>query len=64
MASSSKVPQVLMLQELADYLRCHPATIHKLLRKGQLPGFKVGSEWRLNAELIDKWRYERERGER
>jgi len=26
------------------------------LKKGQLPGFKVGNDWRFNLEAIDKWR--------
>jgi hypothetical protein len=26
------------------------------LKKGQLPGFKIGSDWRFNREAIDKWR--------
>jgi excisionase family DNA binding protein len=37
------------------YLRVHPSTIYKLLRSGELPGFKVGSDWRFNTELIDRW---------
>jgi hypothetical protein len=26
------------------------------LKKGQLPGFKIGSDWRFNVEAIDQWR--------
>jgi len=25
------------------------------LKKGQLPGFKIGSDWRFNVEAIDQW---------
>ena len=46
---------VMRLEEVADYLRVHPSTIYKLLRSGELPGFKVGSDWRFNTELIDRW---------
>jgi hypothetical protein len=28
---------------------------------GQLPAFKVGSDWRFNIEEIDRWRVEREK---
>ena len=53
MPSSTKV---LTVNELAEYLRVHRSTIYRLLKKGQLPGFKVGSDWRFNIEAIDRWR--------
>jgi len=48
--------KVLTVRELSNYLRVHPSTIYRLLKKGQLPGFKVGSDWRFNIEAIDGWR--------
>ena len=53
---------VMTLEEVADYLRVHPSTIYRLLKKKQLPAFKVGSDWRFNLESIDKWRAEAEQG--
>ena len=34
----------------------HPSTIYHLLRRGKLPAFKVGSDWRFSREAIDRWR--------
>jgi excisionase family DNA binding protein len=48
--------RVLTVNELAEYLRVHRSTIYRLLKKGQLPGFKIGSDWRFNIEAIDQWR--------
>ncbi len=48
--------KVLTVNELAEYLRVHRSTIYRLLKKGQLPGFKIGSDWRFNVEVIDQWR--------
>ena len=48
---------VLTLAEVADYLRVHPSTIYRMLRKQQIPAFKVGSDYRFNQELIDRWRF-------
>jgi excisionase family DNA binding protein len=48
--------KVLTVEDLSSYLRVHRSTIYRLLRKGQLPGFKVGSDWRFNVDAIDKWR--------
>jgi excisionase family DNA binding protein len=52
--------RVMTLEEVADYLRVHPSTIYRLLKKKQLPAFKVGSDWRFNLESIDRWRADAE----
>jgi excisionase family DNA binding protein len=54
---------VLTLEEVAGYLRVHPSTIYRLLKKKKLPAFKVGSDWRFNLESIDRWRTQAENGE-
>jgi excisionase family DNA binding protein len=33
---------VLTLEEVAEYLRAHPTTIYRLLKKQQIPVFRVG----------------------
>lgn len=52
---------VLTLAELADYLKVHPTTIYRLLKRRQVPAFRVGSDWRFNREHIDEWRKSLER---
>jgi len=61
MATESKysLPRVMTVKELSEYLRVHPSTIYKLLRRGELPGFRIGTDWRFNAEVIDRWCMER-----
>ena len=61
MANEAKysLPRVMTVKELSDYLRVHPSTIYKLLRRGELPGFRIGTDWRFNAEVIDRWCLER-----
>ena len=61
MASETKYswPRVMTVKELSDYLRVHPSTVYKLLRRGDLPGFRIGTDWRFNAEVIDRWCLER-----
>ena len=48
-------PRLLTVRDLADYLRVHTSTVYRLLRSNQLPGFRIGSDWRFNAELIEQW---------
>jgi excisionase family DNA binding protein len=51
----SRNRKVMKIAELAEYLRVHPSTIYKLLRGNEIPGFKIGSDWRFNKESIDAW---------
>jgi excisionase family DNA binding protein len=51
---------VLTVKELSDYLKVHPSTIYRQLKRGKLPAFKVGSDWRFNIESIDRWRLEQD----
>ena len=53
-------PKVLTVRELSEYLRVHPTTVYRLLRAKQLPGFRVGSEWRFSVDMIDRWRTDEE----
>jgi excisionase family DNA binding protein len=46
---------ILTVQELSEYLRVHPTTIYRLLRTKQIPGFRVGSDWRFDIDRIDRW---------
>ena len=57
--SKYALPRVMTVRELSAYLRVHPSTIYKLLRRGELPGFRIGTDWRFNAEVIDRWCLER-----
>jgi excisionase family DNA binding protein len=52
--SSSESP-VLTALELAKYLRIHPTTVYKLAKRGELPAFKVGGDWRFNRASIERW---------
>ena len=51
----------LTLEEVASYLKVHPSTIYRLLKRQGIPAFKVGSDWRFNLESIDRWRSDGER---
>jgi excisionase family DNA binding protein len=53
------LPSVMTVKELSLYLRVHPSTIYKLLRRGDLPGFRIGADWRFSTEAIDRWCSER-----
>ena len=41
--------------EVAQYLRIHSSTLYRLIRRDQIPFFKMGSDYRFDRNLIDKW---------
>jgi len=51
---------VMTLEEVAAFLRVHPTTVYRLLKKHGIPAFKIGSEWRFNLESVEEWVRERE----
>ena len=47
--------EIMTAQELSTYLKITTTTIYKLAQQGDIPCFKIGSEWRFKKELIDRW---------
>jgi len=56
----TEASMVMTVKELSGYLKVHPSTIYRQLRRGRLPAFKVGSDWRFNVESIDRWRLDQD----
>jgi excisionase family DNA binding protein len=46
---------LMTVEELASKLRCHSATIYRLIKQRKIPGFKVGADWRFSNQTIDHW---------
>lgn len=46
-------PEVLTLQEMADYLKISYITGHRLLKAGALPGRQVGGQWRVLRRQLE-----------
>jgi len=59
--AQSERASILTLENVAAYLRVHPSTIYRMLKRKQLPAFKIGRDWRFNVESIDRWRADAER---
>lgn len=52
--------EMMTVKELADYLRVHPSTVYRMLRRENLPAMKMGSDWRFILSSIQRWLLERE----
>ncbi len=43
------------VEKLAKYLGVARITVYRLVEKGNLPGHKVGGQWRFIKDEIEKW---------
>lgn len=48
------------VKEVSDYLRVHPSTIYRLLKRGEIPAFRINGDWRFHLTAIEKWRSQME----
>ena len=46
---------ILTLSELADYLKVAEKSVLRMVRRGELPGAKVASQWRFMRAVVDDW---------
>lgn len=51
--------QIMTTKEIAKYLGVHEMTVYRWLKKGILPGFKIGGRWRSKKDLLDTYLVQR-----
>ena len=49
------MPDVLTLEEVADYLRLPKELVERQARQGQIPGRRIEDTWRFLKEAINDW---------
>jgi excisionase family DNA binding protein len=47
--------EIMTLEEVARYLKLKPQTVYKWAQEGQIPGAKLGKEWRFRRSILDEW---------
>lgn len=47
--------EIMTPREAAEYLSIHVRTIYRLVKKGEIPGRKVGGSWRFKKDALDEW---------
>jgi excisionase family DNA binding protein len=53
--AAANPPLMMTTIEMAEYLKVHPSTIYRLIRRHQIPFLKIGSDYRFSVNVIDKW---------
>lgn len=52
--SIPKNPMLLTVKEVAQLLRIHRPKVYDLIRDGTIQGFKLGSDWRVKRDSVEK----------
>ncbi len=47
--------EIMTVEEVAKYLKLKPQTVYKWAQDGQIPGTKLGKEWRFRRRILDEW---------
>jgi len=47
--------QYLTVEEVAKRLRVNMRTVYRMAVKGEIPAFKFGKSWRIDAEKLDEY---------
>ncbi len=47
--------QMMIVGEVAAYLRCSPSTVHRFVRRGQIPHYRFGRLVRFRQSEIEHW---------
>lgn len=53
------VMDYLTVEEVATELRYSVATVKRMLRRNELPGYKFGNEWRIDKTEYEEWKKQR-----
>jgi excisionase family DNA binding protein len=43
------------ISDVAEYLGLHELTVRRLAREGAIPALKLGRQWRVKRDLLEKW---------
>ena len=49
------IDEILTIKEIASLLKIAERTAYMMVQRGDLPGFKVGGQWRFKRAAIDAW---------
>ncbi|OGO36795.1 MAG: DNA-binding protein [Chloroflexi bacterium RBG_16_57_11] len=52
---ADNTPEVMTIEETAQYLRVPLSSLYKLAQSGKIPCQKVGRHWRFRREAIERW---------
>lgn len=55
MKKDPHAPLLLTVKEVSQLLRIHRPKVYDLIKDGTIEGFKLGSDWRIKRESVEKF---------
>ena len=49
------ISEIMTLPEAALYLKVNKKTLYRMVKEGQIPAFRMRSEWRFKKDTINQW---------
>lgn len=56
--------EIMTAKDLADYLGFSKNWVYRQVEAGEIPGTRLGGNWRFKKSVIDEWLEEKLRGEK
>ncbi len=53
--SVAESEEILTTKDLARYLRCHVSTLYRMVNRGEIPHFRLGTDIRFRRSAIERW---------
>ena len=47
--------RILTVKEVCQLLKIHHTTLYRLVKAGEIPSFRIGSDYRFQQDLIERW---------
>ena len=55
MQSEPQLRELMTVQDVAARLNLSDSTVYAMMRKGEIPAVKIGSQWRVDPARLDSW---------
>lgn len=55
LAETSMENEIMTLKQLSEYLQISQRSIHRMIKRGDIPAVKVTNRWRFERSTINEW---------
>lgn len=55
MTPTEEPTEVMTLAEVANLLRCHSSTLYRMAKRGDIPSWRLGSDYRFTRAEVLEW---------
>jgi excisionase family DNA binding protein len=53
--TAGAVPEVMTVEQLAEYLQMHPQVLYRHIKRGNIPASRIGKTLRFKRSVVDRW---------